>query len=288
MQLSVIIPCFNAARTIADQLEALCGQEWSQSWEVVVVDNGSTDETQAIVATYGGRLPGLRLADASERRGAAHARNVGAKVARGEAVVFCDADDEVGPGWLAAIGDALSRCDFVANRIDFAKLNPPWIAKNLKHAQCAGLQKVSYPPYLPHAGGSGLGVKRRVHEQIGGFDESLPYLEDTDYCFRLQLKGFELHFVPDAVMHVRHRNQTGALFCQARLWAQYNMLMNKRYGAGATLPDPWKSYVQTWRDLLGCVSRILRKESRLAWMKTLGAQIGLLQGAIRYRIPPVR
>lgn len=287
MQLSVVIPCFNAARTIGHQLEALCRQEWSQSWEVIVADNGSTDETGGIVETYAGRLPGLRMIDASDRRGAAHARNAGARVAQGQAIVFCDADDEVGLGWLAAMGDALSRCDFAANRIDFAKLNPPSIYTNLKNAQGGGLQRVAYPPYLPHAGGGGLGVKRAIHERVGGFDESLPYLEDTDYCFRIQLSGFELHFVPAAVMHVRFSSRPGSLFRQARMWAQYNVLMNKRYGGGLTLPHPWKLYVQTWRNLIGCAARVFRKESRLAWMKTLGTQIGLLQGAIRHRTPPV-
>jgi hypothetical protein len=51
---------------------------------------------------------------------------------------------------------------------------------------------------------------------------------------------------------------------------------------------PWLYYVQTWRDLIRCVPRALKKETRAAWMKTLGTQIGLLQGAIRFRVPPVR
>jgi glycosyltransferase involved in cell wall biosynthesis len=288
VQLSVVIPCLNAARTIADQLEALCAQQWSRPWEIVVADNGSSDGSQAIVESYTGRLPDLRLVDASDGRGAAHARNVGAEAASGDAVVFCDADDQVGAGWLPAIGDALSRFDFVASRIDFAKLNPPWIADKLRNAQGNGLQRVAYPPYWPHAGGSGLGVRRALHELVGGFDESLPYLEDTDYCFRIQLTGVELHFAPEAVVHVRLSERPRNLFHQARMWAQYNVLMNKRYGGGLTLPDAWKSYIQTWRDLIGCAPRVLRKEARPTWMKTLGTQIGLLEGAIRYRVPPVR
>jgi glycosyltransferase involved in cell wall biosynthesis len=288
MQLSVIIPCFNAAGTITDQLEALSRQEWDRSWEVIVADNGSSDHTSLLVRSYAPRLPSLRMVNASGRRGAAHARNMGAKAARGETLVFCDADDEVGPGWLAAIGGALGRHDFVANRIDVAKLNPPSLAKSLKQVQGNGLQRVAYPPYLPHAGGSGLGVRRAIHEELGGFDESLPYLEDTDYCFRIQLRGFELCFVPEAVMHVRFSSRPGSLFHQARKWAQYNVLMNKRYGGGARLPAPWKSHVQTWRDLIGCAPRVFCKEFRPAWMKTLGTQIGMLEGAIRYRHPPVR
>ena len=64
MKLSIVIPCRNAARTIAVQLDALCAQQWRGGWEVIVADNGSTDGTQAIVEGYSRRLPGLRLIDA--------------------------------------------------------------------------------------------------------------------------------------------------------------------------------------------------------------------------------
>src|SRR5262245_53435164 len=117
MKLSVIIPCRNAVKTIEAQLDALCQQEWEGGWEVIVADNGSMDGTREVVARFFGRLPPLLLVDASTRRGAGHARNVGVKAATGDAIVFCDADDEVGAGWLSAMGNALTRHDFVAGRI---------------------------------------------------------------------------------------------------------------------------------------------------------------------------
>jgi glycosyltransferase involved in cell wall biosynthesis len=288
MKLSVVIPCLNAAETIGSQLDALRRQEWDEPWELIIADNGSTDATVSVIKANAYGLPSMQVIDASDRRGPAHARNVGASFANGEFLAFCDADDEVGPGWVAALGRALCDYDFVASRLDIAKLNPAWIGGTLKNPQAKGLQKVAYPPYLPHAGGSGLGVKRALHEQVGGFDESLPRLEDTDYCFRIQRHGVELKFVADAVVHVRYSRNPASLFRQARLWAEYNELMYRRYGGGARLARPWATYVQTWRDLIFCVPRTFHKETRSAWMKTLGTQIGLLQGAIRFRVPPVR
>ena len=67
MELSVIIPCLNAEATIATQLEALANQHWSKPWEVVVSDNGSTDNSLEIVKSYKDRLPNLRIVDASAR-----------------------------------------------------------------------------------------------------------------------------------------------------------------------------------------------------------------------------
>jgi glycosyltransferase involved in cell wall biosynthesis len=288
MELSVVIPCLNAAATIGAQLEALSRQSWHGSWEVVVADNGSADGTQAIVGSYRGRLPEIRLIDASDRRGAAHARNAGARAARGQAIVFCDADDEAGEGWLQALAEALALYDFVASRMDVEKLNPRTIVNAMSNPQKSGLPKIAYPPYLPYAGGCGLGVKRALHEAAGGFDESLAQLEDTDYCFRLQQRGVELHFVPQALMHVRFSNRPGVLFRQARLWAQFNVLMYKRYRQDMRVPRPWRRHLSSWRALIRNAPRVLRKETRPGWMRTLGTQIGVLQGAILYRVPPVR
>ena len=287
MKLSVIIPCRNAVKTIQAQLAALSHQQWHGGWEVIVADNGSTDGTQDVVARFYGRLPGLCLIDASARRGAAHARNAAVKKATGEGLAFCDADDEVGIGWLTAMGQALERYEFVASRMDVDQLNPPWLAVTLNNVQGKELRRAYYPPFLLHAGSSGMGVKRDLHDRVGGFDEGLMQREDTDYCFRIQRAGVMLHFAADATIHIRYSEKPEALFRQARQWARYQVLLYKRYGGGMPLDQPWRSYLQTWRDLIGCARRVLKPESRPAWMKTLGTQIGLLEGAIRYRVPPV-
>ena len=288
MKLSIIIPSLNAAKTIGDQLNALRRQTWNEEWEVIVADNGSDDTTLDVIRKNARGIPCLQVVDASDRRGAAHARNVGALFARGEYLVFCDADDEVGNGWLEAMGAALSKFDFVASRFDLEKLNPDSISANIRNPQGTGLQRVAYPPYLCHSGGSGLAIKREIHNRVGGFDESLPFLEDTDYCFRVQQLGIGLHFAADAVVHVRYNVKPVSLYRQARVWARYNALMYKRYHGGLRLAHPWAGYIQTWRDLICCLPRMLHKDTRSAWMKTFGTQIGLLQGVIRFRVPPVR
>jgi len=287
MDLSVVIPCRNSADAIGVQLAALSRQEWHRSWEVIVADNGSTDATAEIVEQYRNRLPHLRWIDASARRGAGHARNAGTAAARGEAILFCDADDEVGKGWLAAMGDGLTRHEFVAARLDIEKLNLPEIAKTVNNPQSEGLQRVAYPPHLAHASGASLGVRHEVHDRVGGFDEGLPYLQDTDYCFRLQLSGVKLHYLAEALVHYRFKDNEQALFHQARHWGQYNVLMYKRYRRDMRLDNPWRRHLSHWHSLVRRAPCVLDKEQRLAWMKTLGTQVGLLQGSIKYGVPPV-
>jgi len=285
MMLSVIIPCFNAADTVGAQLEALVNQDCSESWEIILSDNGSTDKSLQIAERYKDQLTNFRVVGASSRRGAAHARNVGALAAAGDAFAFCDADDEVGYGWVAAMCAALSEYDFIASRLDTQKLNASW---NRANPQRDGLQRLWYPPYLFHASGCGLGIKRWLHESIGGFDESVPTLEDTDYCLRLQLAGAELHFVPNAVVHYRRRNSFSGIYRQSRLWAEDNVLLYRRHGsAGVNASQLWRQYVSDWKLLLGRLPQIRNKARRSAWVWLLGRQIGRLRGSIKHRVPPV-
>ena len=174
LKLSVVIPCLNAAATIGVQLEALARQSWEGEWEVIVADNGSTDGSREIVESYRGRLPGLKLVDASDRRGQAHARNLGAAAATGDAFLFCDADDEVAPGWLAALGRALAVHEFVACRYDNETLNPVWVRRTHLNPQKDGLTAYDYPPFLPHAGGGGLACGAPSTRRWGGSTSRCP------------------------------------------------------------------------------------------------------------------
>jgi len=284
MKLSIIIPCFNAANTIAVQLEALANQHWSNPWEVIVSNNGSTDETIAIVEQYQEKLPNLRIIDSSDQGGAAHARNIGASSATGDALLFCDADDEVALGWLAAMGEALSKYDFVAGKREYNKLNEPWTLKYRTLSQLDGLQEYNYPPFLPHASASNLGVRRVIHEAIGGFDETMRQLEDTDYCWRIQLAGTELHFVPDAVVHYRLRDTIGGLYHQGRLWGEYNVLLYKKYRPLGMPKLSGKAGVRKWVRLLKLFPQVLSKEERPGWVRKFAWRIGRLQGCIKYRV----
>lgn len=284
LSLSVVIPCFDAQATLGGQLEALAGQQWPGEWEVIVADNGSTDGSRQVVESFRERLPRLRWVDASDRRGPGHARNAGAAAARGEALLFCDADDQVAPGWLAAMGRALTEHDFVASRYEIARLNPPWVAQSRSHAQEEGLNPYTYPDFLPHAGGGGLGVKRRLHQQIGGFDESLPALEDTDYCWRLQLAGTPLVFAGDAVVHIRYRHHLGGLFRQLVQYGVYNVLLYKRYRSrGMPRLGPLPGLLR-WGKLLLSLPRLARRTGRAAWISQLGWRLGRLIGCLRFRV----
>src|SRR6185503_17262477 len=98
--MSVVVPVFNEIQLLPFQLDSLAAQDYGGPWELILSDNGSSDGSGALARKWSDRIPGLRVVDSSDRQGGNHARNVGAAQARGDFLVFCDADDVTTPGWL--------------------------------------------------------------------------------------------------------------------------------------------------------------------------------------------
>jgi len=288
MKLSVILPCYNGAQTIAVQLDALTNQTYSGNWELVVVNNGSTDNSVDIVESYRDRLPHLRVVDAytapGPRLGVSHSYNVGLKAATGDAFIFCEADDEVSPTWLTQMSNALQRYQCVTGALEYSRLNEPWIVKmHGKGAQSTALMEVGHAPYLPFAYGCNLGFHRSVYETIGEIDESFPCAWDMDYSFRMQLAGFHLHFDPEIVIHYRVRHSLRAIYRQSTRWGEDNPLIRKRYGVGLG-----KLELPRW--VVDCILHLFLlpidfNRTRLArWLFDMGWKVGEIRGIIKHFI----
>ncbi|HEX7254656.1 MAG TPA: glycosyltransferase [Gaiellaceae bacterium] len=284
VELSVVIPAKDAAATLGETLESLARQRFDDSWEVVVVDNGSTDGTATVARSFADRLPSLRVVDAPARNGIAYARNRGVEAARGRLIAFCDADDAVSDRWLRAVASGLRRYGAVATPRDHDRLNADWVRDSRDPPTPSGYHENWYPPYLPHTGTGGMGIRRDLHEAIGGFDESLSSCEDNDYCFRLQLDGIELGTVEGAVYHYRFKDTLGGIFRQAYWYSEDNARIQRMYRSRGKRPKRWTWAIKYWPALFraapGLVTRAGR--GRLAWM--LGWELGRLRGSLKHRV----
>jgi len=209
---SVVIPAWNAGMTLGAQLAALRAQVDAPAFEVIVADNGSTDGTASVVAEFQRTWPAVRLVDASRRRGASAARNVGAAHARSGRLLFCDADDVAAAEWVRRMASALAEHEFVAGRVEHALLNP---GNDWDVGWAEPTYRESFLPWLPAAGSGNLGIRVDLFRELGGFDETRPSGEDCDLCWRAQLAGHRLAPVPDAVVHVRKRSGLRATITQA-------------------------------------------------------------------------
>lgn len=226
LEVSVVIVVLDGISTIERQLTALAEQVGAPTFEVIVCDNGSTDGTADLVRRWIrearlGEVP-LRLVDAGDRPGIPYARNCGIRRSTGRVVAFCDADDEVTPGWVAALARAVGS-GLVGGRL--RAIEPDGVPR--PEATSYGL---SATPYLPFAGSGNLGVDRRTLGLVGGFDESLPRygFEDVDFCWRAQEAGFPLTFAPDAVVTFHLSPPSTAIRKVLQLGAG-RVLMARRY-----------------------------------------------------------
>lgn len=209
--ISVVIAAYDAAATLPAQLAALDAQRAGVEWEVLVCDNGSTDGTVDLVRRTQERMPRLRLVDASGRRGPGAARNAGARAAASPLLAFCDADDVVAEGWVAAMADALAGASLVTGRSRRPEFNA---RPGDPHTFSWGRYRVPYFPYIPAAGAGNMGVRRADFLEVGGFDETLRTGEDLDLSWRMQLAGHTLVEDPRAVVHVSNREGLGATISQ--------------------------------------------------------------------------
>ena len=283
IKLSVIIPCYNGEDYIAEQLEALLGQQWSEPWEVIFVDNRSTDNSMAIVKSYEKRLSNLRIVDASTKLGQPYALNSGANASKAESLLFVDADDVVGVGYVKEMGEALKKNEFVAAQFDYEKINPLWTLKYRSNGQKDDIQQYTNPPFLPHAGGGSLGVKRKIYQDVGGFDEAFPALHDTDFCWKIQLSGIKLQFVQHAVLHVRLRNTLKGIYRQTNSYGEYNVKLYKKYRKMGMPKISREIGFKKWKKLIRSLPKLRQTERRPIIINQLGWRIGRLKGCIKYR-----
>lgn len=180
---SIVVPVYNGARYLREALDSLLDQSYPHL-DVVVVDDGSTDDTPAILAAYGTRLRVLRQAN----RGQAAAMNAGWAASRGEVLSYLSCDDRLRPGAVATAVQALTdHPETLAVYGDYALIDPSSAvlsevqAPSFAHAEVVAT--ASCPP------GPGVFVRREAHALAGPWDEHLHQVPDLDYWLRLGLYG---------------------------------------------------------------------------------------------------
>lgn len=210
--ISVVVPVGQVDEVVSLQLRALSEQDIDADFDVVVVCN--TESTTSLrrlddlVREIGDQRFGV--VHAPHRRGAAHARNVGAAAGHGTTLAFCDADDVVDRGWLAALTRALDDADAVGGRLIDTGLTPR--QQRARPPTTPGrLPEFFGVPYMVSAN---MAVSREAFERVGGFDETLIRCEDIALSWQLIVAGYRIAFAADAQVTYRHRSGVGAMVRQ--------------------------------------------------------------------------
>jgi glycosyltransferase involved in cell wall biosynthesis len=281
VDLSVVVPARDAAATLGEQLDALLAQEWDGDWEVVVVDNRSTDGTVALVEDYAARSRRVRLVHAPERDGPSYARNVGFEAAAAERIAACDADDVVAPGWVRAMGEALRAHDCVTGPLEVDRLNPAWLATT--RGRPSPTEGPTWFGVFPIVAAGNLGIRRAVWRDAGRFDESFAAEEDHEFALRLRIRGVPIHFAPDALVHYRYRGSVRALWHQGTQYGASRPRMWRLVRRAGLQPPPRFAGWRSWAWLVAHLPDLRTATGRAAWVWVAGNRLGQLVGCVRAR-----
>ena len=196
--LSVVVPAYNAAATIGDCIAALRRQTVDGPVELIVVDDGSTDDTAALA-----RAAGATVLSAPHGHAAA-ARNVGLRAARGPLICFTDADCAPHPDWLSQISRPFADPDVIGCKGTYATRQRQLVARFVQLEYEDKYDRLRPQATIDFIDTYSCAYRRAVLLANGGFDESIRYVEDQELSFRLAARGYKMVFQEAAVVDHRH------------------------------------------------------------------------------------
>jgi GT2 family glycosyltransferase len=225
VRISVVICTYNGAATLRECLDGVRGLSYTD-YEVIVVSDGSSDESARIAAEY----EGVRVFE-TPRRGLAAARNTGMEAASGEIIAYLDDDAVPEPRWLEHLAAALADGSHAA--AGGPNVLPP---RSDRVAQCVA-NAPGGPTHVllsdndaEHVPGCNMAIRKAVLQEIGGFDPQFRAAgDDVDICWRLLDAGHRIAFSPGAVVSHRRRDSVSAYLRQQRAYGKAEALLERKH-----------------------------------------------------------
>lgn len=215
--LSVIVPVCNAEQTIAECLTALACQTIPRAaYEVIVVDDGSTDRTAEII-----RQVNVQLIQ-QPNAGPAAARNYGAQAAHGEILLFTDADCAPAPDWIERMIEPFRDPEIAGSKGVYRTRQKELIARFVQLEYEDKYARMLHQDRIDFVDTYSAAYRREIFLANGGFDPLFPTasVEDQEFSFRLARKGYRLVFVPQAIVY-HHHNTTLRQYWQRKFGIGY-------------------------------------------------------------------
>jgi len=253
---SVVVPAYNAEDTISMCIESLLAQDFPKDdFEIIIVDNNSTDRTAEIIKNYPVRYV------AEKRKGASAARNAGIDAARGRLIALIDSDCIAGGRWLTEGVKPFKKEETgcVSGRV--VSYEP----SNMWERIISERDEYAIPPdywgWQPYAITANAFFRKEVFERVGKFDTIFrqPSAEDKDLCWRMLKKtNFVIEQRPSAIVFHKHRSNLKSYFRQHLHYSMNDQILKKKY------PEVFK-----------------RREMLLMGQKTKGTLIGIIRDEMK-------
>ncbi len=196
---SIIIGTHNRSDLLRRALKSLRHQTLGpEAFEIIVVDDGSDDGTGEILNEIGRELPNFHIITTETNLGLSHARNLGLAKAVGEYILFTDDDCIAHSDWVEKMCGCLETHPVAAGAIDSPKNNGVKLSHNISH----------FHPFLPgrksgpidFVAGANMGFRKKVLEDLRGFDEERKLAGDTQVCLKARAAGYQPFLIREAVV----------------------------------------------------------------------------------------
>lgn len=182
--ISVIIPAYNSAHFIGESIESVIDQTFDD-WELLIINDGSTDQTKEIVNQYCRDDDRIKLIS-RDNSGVSVSRNFGASLAKGDLIAFLDADDRWLPDKLAIHFEYMKQWSDVSvsfSRVEFLT-HHGLPTEKVANCQLTGLRPEHFLYTNPTVTVSNIVIRRLIFRALNGFDETINYSEDIEFLFR--------------------------------------------------------------------------------------------------------
>ncbi len=225
--ISVVIPAYNAQETLEQCLSALTKQTHpADSYEVIVVDDGSTDLTGKIAQDYAVRY--IRQVN----QGPAAARNNGVRQARGDIILFTDADCVPDNNWISEMLKPFDEAQVAAVKGAYRTRQHSLSARFAQLEFEERFELLKKADSIDMVDTYSAGFRRDIFLELGGFDTSFPVAnnEDTELSYRMSAQGYKMVFSPQAIVcHLRH-SDTIIKYARLKFWRGYwRMVVYKKF-----------------------------------------------------------
>jgi GT2 family glycosyltransferase len=275
----VIVPVFNGASTLGEQLHALQLQTYDGDMNVTVVDNMSTDSSATVARSFG-----MPVVEAHGHQSVAHARNVAMEQTYGDLVLFVDADDVVESTYVARMVDAAASYGLVGgrpitDRAEFARLSP---CRPRSHS---ALHRPVEPFWrFEYVEGCTIGVWRDVAESVGPFDGEIRYYEDVDFSLRAWRGGHALGRC-DAALYYRTRARPREIFRQQVRYGRSSVGVYAKHRSHGMTRRPTPVIVNRWGYwILRAPRAVVDSDTRADFARNIGKNVGHLVGSARSHV----
>lgn len=276
-RISVVVCTYNGRTTIQDCLRGLANLQYP-NFEIIVIDDGSTDGTADVAKQYDVRLV------QTENRGLSHARNLGLELATGEIIAYTDDDAYPDPHWLYYLAHTFRTTDFVA--VGGPNLPPPgenFVAEAVANSPGGPTHVLLSDCEAEHIPGCNMAFRADALRDLGGFDPQFRTAgDDVDVCWRIQQAGWRVGFHPAAVVWHHRRQTVGAYWKQQTAYGKAEAMLQvkwpEKYNVAGHVVWAGRVYGRGRQQALGRVQRVYHGVWGLAPFQSVWErQPGLLQ-----------